>query len=94
MGVQESEHQFSDPTYLEPVSNPRTLYDEIIDHRERSTQSVFDVLIHPEIENEQLLDFINNYTNSWNYLPLDEKKHKRRGNRKQSLRQVPCEKDI
>lgn len=74
MGVQESEHQFSDPTYLEPVSNPRTHYDEIIDHRERSTQSVSDVLIHPEIENKQLLDFINSYTNSGNYLPLDEKK--------------------
>lgn len=74
MGVQESENQFSDPTYLEPVSNPRTHYDEIIDHRESSTQSVSDVLRHPEIENKQLLDFIKNYANSRNYLPLDEKK--------------------
>lgn len=73
MGVQESEHQFSDPTYLEPVSNPRTHYDETLwwNHwpQGRSTQSVSDVLRHPEIENKQLLDFINNYANSQNYLP-------------------------
>lgn len=76
MGVQESENQFSDPTYLEPVSNPRTHYDEIIDHTERSTQSFSDVLRHPEIENKQLLEFINNYADSRNrnYLPSDEKK--------------------
>lgn len=75
MGVQESENQFSDPTYLEPVLNPRTHYDEIIDHSERSTHSVSDVLRHSEIDNKQLLDFINNYADSRNYcLPSDEKK--------------------
>lgn len=82
--AQRSENQLSDPTYLEPVSNPIPHYDEIIDHSERSTKSVSDVLSHSEIENKQLIDFFSNYCESRNYyLSSDEKKkHDKQGNRK------------
>lgn len=74
MCTQESENQFSDPTYLEPVSNPRPHYDEVIDNSIGNNQQVSDVLSHSEIENKQLVDNLINFADSRNLVFLSDDK--------------------